>query len=66
MALTDEQYQQIFKYSDNEMEAEELKAFEAALAENKELRDEVEFYKQVRLLSESIDEKTKKTACNIY
>src|SRR5687768_262046 len=61
MALTDEQYQQIFRYADDEMDADELKAFEGALVENKELRDEVEFYKQVRALSESVEEKTRDT-----
>src|SRR5688572_2901077 len=58
MALTDEQYQQIFRYADNEMNATELKTFEAALLENKELRDEVELYKQIRLLSDSVEQKT--------
>ena len=59
MALTDEQYQQIFRYADDEMSPDELKAFEASLLENKELQGEVEFYKQVRLLSESVEEKTR-------
>ena len=31
MALTDEQYQQILRYADNEMNAAELKTFETAL-----------------------------------
>jgi hypothetical protein len=57
MALTDKQYQQIFRYVDEEMDADEGKAFEAAILENKELRDEVELYKQVRSLSESVEEK---------
>ena len=57
MALTDEQYQRIFRYVDEEMDADEVKAFEAAILENKELCDEVELYKQVRLLSESVEEK---------
>ena len=58
MALTDEQYQQIFRYADNEMNATESEKFEASLIENKELRDEVELYKQIRLLSESVEQKT--------
>ena len=61
MALTDEQYQQIFRYADNEMNAAELKTFEAALVANKELQEEVELYKQIRSLSESVEEKTSKT-----
>ena len=59
MALTDEQYHQIFSYVDQEMDADEVKAFEAALMENRELYYELEFYKQVRLLGDSVEQKTR-------
>lgn len=61
MALTDEQYNQIFRYADGEMNTDERKAFEAALLENKELYDEVELYKQIQSLSESVEQKTTNT-----
>lgn len=57
MALTDEQYEQIFRYVDKEMDGAELEAFEAALNENKGLHDELDFYKQVRSLGESVEQK---------
>lgn len=57
MKMTDEQYKQIFRYVDDEMDAIEQKAFETALAENNELYDEVVFYKEVRLVSESVEQK---------
>ena len=59
MALTDEQYQQIFRYVDEEIDADEVKAFEAALIENRELFDELEFYKQVRLLGDAVEQKAR-------
>lgn len=61
MALTDEQYSQVFRYADGEMNADERKAFEALLLENKELNDEVELYKLVQSLSESVEQKTRNT-----
>ena len=57
MALTDEQYRQVFRYADGEMDTDERKAFEATLAENNELRDEVHFYIQVARLGKSVEEK---------
>jgi hypothetical protein len=61
MAMTDEQYKQILRYVDGEMDTDEQKKFEAALVENKELSDEVKFYKEIRLLSESVEQKTSST-----
>ena len=58
MALTDEQYKQLFRYANGEMNTAEKKAFEAALPGNKELSDEVDFYKELRSLSESVEQKT--------
>ena len=65
MALTDEQYNQIFRYADGEMDTNERKVFEAALLENKELYDEVEFYKQIQSLSESVEQKTTDTDLSV-
>jgi len=57
MELVDEQYRKVFRYVDGEMDAEEQKAFETSLAQNKALQNEVAFYKEVRLLSESVEQK---------
>lgn len=65
MALTDEQYNHISRYADGEMDTDERKAFEAALLEKKELYDEVEFYKQIQSLSESVEQKTTNTDLSV-
>ncbi len=57
MELSDEQYGQVLRYADGEMNATESKAFEAVLIHNTTIRDEVEFYKEIRTLIESVDEK---------
>ncbi|MBD0366613.1 MAG: hypothetical protein ICV53_10990 [Flavisolibacter sp.] len=57
MKLIDEQYSQVLKYVDGEMNAAEQQAFEADMAQNRELYDEVVFYQELRLLSESVNQK---------
>ena len=58
MTLTDDQYKQVLKYIDGEMDAVQQQAFENLLLQNTELSDEVEFYKEVRLLSKSVEQKS--------
>lgn len=57
MELTDEQYKQVFRYVDGEMDADEQRAFETTLHQNKTLLDEVALYKEVRTLSASVEQK---------
>jgi hypothetical protein len=57
MSLTDEQYKQVLKYIDGEMDAVQQKAFEDILLTNRQMNDEVEFYKEIRLLAESVEQK---------
>jgi hypothetical protein len=57
MSLTDEQYKQVLKYLDGEMDAVQQKTFEVILLTNRQLNDEVEFYKKIRLLAESVEQK---------
>ena len=57
MKLTDEQYNQVAKFVDGEMEKAEHAAFEAMLHENEALKEEVELYEQIRSLGSSIAQK---------
>lgn len=57
MEITNEQYEQVVRYVDDEMNAAESKAFEAVIIQNIDLRNEVEFYKEIRSLCESIEQK---------
>ncbi|MBE7169075.1 MAG: hypothetical protein INR73_00700 [Williamsia sp.] len=57
MELTQEQYNQAARYVDGEMDATERSAFEALLLHNSALREEVEAFREIRSLGESIDEK---------
>lgn len=57
MELSDEQYDQVLRYTEGEMNATESKAFEAVLIHNTAISNEVEFYKEIRTLIESADEK---------
>ncbi|MGZ5191170.1 MAG: hypothetical protein ACXWCZ_09140, partial [Flavisolibacter sp.] len=61
MALTDEQYKQLFRYVDGAMDAEEQKAFQDSLLHNKILNDESEFYKEIQLLIKSVEQKIENT-----
>ena len=57
MKLTDEQYSQILRYVEGEMEADERKVFVGSLSENNELHKEVELYKELQSLGRSIERK---------
>ncbi len=57
MTLSDDQIKQIFKYVHGEMNAPQQQAFEKLLLENERLRDEVELYKEIGLLSKTLAEK---------
>lgn len=57
MELTDEQYSQVIRYVDNEMDAGERQAFEDAVNQIAELYNEVNLYKEIRLLGDSVDKK---------
>ena len=57
MGLTDTQYNQIERYVGGEMEPSEKEAFEAALLQNNELAEEVEAYKEIFALADSLEQK---------
>lgn len=57
MELSTEQYKQVLRYVDGEMDTAEQKAFEALIAANKELYEEVEFYKELQSASEAYGQK---------
>ncbi|MEO6729769.1 MAG: hypothetical protein ABIN01_01035 [Ferruginibacter sp.] len=57
MELIDEQYQQISKFVDGEMEAGEYLAFGAMVNGQKDVRAELELYKEIDKLSLSIMQK---------
>lgn len=61
MELSDEQYDQVLRYTDGEMNPTESKAFEAILIHNAAISNEAEFYKEIRTIVESADKKI----CNI-
>lgn len=61
MELSDEQYDQVLRYTDGEMNETESKAFEAILIHNAAISNEAEFYKEIRTLVDSADKKI----CNI-
>ena len=57
MELSTEQYKQVLRYVDGEMDTAEQKAFEALIAVNKELYEEVAFYKELQSVSEAAGQK---------
>lgn len=61
MELSDEQYNQVLRYTDGEMNPTESKAFEAVLIHNPAISKEVEFYKEIRSNFESVDKKISNT-----
>lgn len=62
MALTDKQYSAIERYVEGEMDVSEKEAFEAALLQNSELAEEVEVYKEILSLTDSIEQKMSEAA----
>jgi tetratricopeptide (TPR) repeat protein len=57
MKLTEEQYKQAARYVDGEMQGSEKESFEALLLQNNNLLEEVEAYKEIRSIGESIEDK---------
>jgi hypothetical protein len=57
MELTSTQYNQIERYVGGEMEASEKEAFEATLLQDNELAEEVEAYKEIFALADSLEQK---------
>lgn len=57
MGLTDEQYNQVMRYVDGEMNTKEKNGFEVLVSQNKELSDEVMLYREIRAVSKSLANK---------
>ncbi len=57
MELSEQQYNQIIRYVEDEMEPSEKQAFEAALLQDSELAEEVQGYKETRLVAAGVQQK---------
>jgi len=57
MALTDKQYNAIERYVSGEMDSNEKEVFEAAQLQDNELAEEVEAYKEIVALADSVEHK---------
>lgn len=66
MNLTDEQYKQVMRYVEGEMNSSEKKVVEAALLKNTALQEEVELYKEVQRLGSAIEQKISSPALQNY
>lgn len=66
MELSNEKYDQIFRYVNEEMNEAERSAFESDLKKSEELSDEVELYKEIRSLSTSVNHKLGTPAFSFY
>lgn len=66
MELSEEQYIAVMKYVSDEMDAAEKEAFEDRLGKNSSLIEEIDFCKEIKLISSSISRKAEHATHHIF